>query len=215
MLKELDSLLLFIWKLVSVALQVLWLIVSAALRSISEIIRVFSRVDITKRLESGFIGRFLRGEGPMGFVSSGVSSALDKTRSKIETSNVFRRSIFLAALLLLILFLYPPSHWGPWHLHEKGVASYYSTGYWFKRTASGERFIPLFRTAAHPTLPLGTTVKVRNMSNNRVVYVRINDRGPFIKDRVIDLSSGATRKLDMITPGIVEVEIYTRKKFNK
>ncbi|MBN1865060.1 MAG: septal ring lytic transglycosylase RlpA family protein [Victivallales bacterium] len=215
MQKVLDSLLLFIWKLLTVSVQTVLFLLAAAFRFFAEIIRIFFKIDIPKKLDSGFFGRCLRGEGPFGFLSSGIRSALVKTRSRIETSNVFRRCIFLAGLMLLIFFLYPPSHWGPWHLHEKGVASHYSAGCWFKRTASGERFIPLFHTAAHPTLPLGTTVKLRNLSNNKVVYVRINDRGPFIKDRVIDISSGAASKLDMIRPGIVEVEIYTRKKYPK
>lgn len=99
-----------------------------------------------------------------------------------------------------------------WSIHERGVASWYGTGFYYKPTASGEIFRPgPYYTAAHKTLPLGTIVVVRNTLNARTVLVRINDRGPFIKNRVIDLSKAAARKLDIIKDGTATVEIYIRK----
>ena len=62
-------------------------------------------------------------------------------------------------------------------------------------------------TAAHKTLPLGTYVRVHNLDNNRQLDVRINDRGPFVRDRIIDLSYGAARKLGVVGPGVAEVQI--------
>lgn len=75
-----------------------------------------------------------------------------------------------------------------------GKASWYALG---SKTASGERMRPLALTAAHRSLPFGTRVKVTNKSTGRSVVVRINDRGPFIKGRFIDLSKGAARSIGM------------------
>ena len=86
-----------------------------------------------------------------------------------------------------------------------GVASYYKSG---KITANGEPFNPNGITAAHRNLPFGTKVHVTNLSNGKTVVVRINDRGPFIKGRVIDLSLGAAKEVDLITAGITQVR-YT------
>jgi rare lipoprotein A len=86
-----------------------------------------------------------------------------------------------------------------------GIASYYSQG---TRTASGARFNPGGLTAAHRSLPFGTRVRVTNLSNGRSVTVTINDRGPFIKGRVIDLSRGAASIIGMIGSGVARVS-YT------
>ena len=131
----------------------------------------------------------------------------------IKRKNKIRRYVFLM-LLIIIIFLYsPPSHWGPWYKYQTGVASYYSTGFFFKRTANGEIFMPFSYTAAHRTLPLGTTIKVENPLNGRVVYVRITDKGPFKKGRIMDLSKRAAEKLGLIMNGTGKVRIYTRRHF--
>ena len=83
-----------------------------------------------------------------------------------------------------------------------GVASYYKSG---KQTANGERFNPNGLTAAHRTLPFGTKVRVTNMRNGKSVVVRINDRGPFIRGRVIDLSLGAAKLVEMTSSGVAKV----------
>ncbi len=85
-----------------------------------------------------------------------------------------------------------------------GGASWYALT---SRTASGERMNPMAMTAAHKTLPLGSKVKVTNLRNQRSVVVRINDRGPFIKGRMIDLSKGAAQKLGFIDSGHTRVQI--------
>jgi rare lipoprotein A len=89
---------------------------------------------------------------------------------------------------------------------SKGMASYYSYE-GGNRTATGERFNPQGLTAAHRSLPFGTRVRVTNTGNGRSVIVRINDRGPFIRGRVIDLSVGAARELGMISSGVAAVKI--------
>ncbi len=83
-----------------------------------------------------------------------------------------------------------------------GSASWYALT---SRTASGERMNPALLTAAHRTLPFGTKVKVTNQNNGRAVVVRINDRGPFIKGRVIDLSKAAAREIGMIQSGHAKI----------
>lgn len=83
----------------------------------------------------------------------------------------------------------------------RGKASWYGPGFHGKRTASGERFDMNDLTAAHRTLPFGTRVRVRNTQNGREVVVRINDRGPQIRDRIIDLSKAAAAALDLLQAG--------------
>ena len=98
---------------------------------------------------------------------------------------------------------------------EFGVASYYADKYHGRKTASGETYNMHEMTAAHRRLPFGTKVRVTNLDNNSSVLVRINDRGPFVKGRVIDLSLAAARRLDMVRSGVAKVEVVpvsTEKK---
>jgi rare lipoprotein A len=94
---------------------------------------------------------------------------------------------------------------------QSGMASYYGRGFDGRTTANGERFNPRDLTAAHLTLPFNTRVSVTNLSNNKSVVVRINDRGPYKKKRIIDLSYAAAEKIGLIGPGTAQVEIETIK----
>jgi rare lipoprotein A len=98
----------------------------------------------------------------------------------------------------------------PRYHEEVGRASYYGKKFQGRRTASGERYDMRALTAAHPRLPFGTVVTVTNMKNGRSVKVRINDRGPFIKGRIIDLSYAAARKLAMLSKGVARVRVRWR-----
>jgi len=95
-----------------------------------------------------------------------------------------------------------------------GVASYYGKEHHGRKTANGEIFDMTKLTAAHRSLPFGSQVKVTNLSNQRSVIVRINDRGPYYKGRIIDLSQAAAERLEMLTVGIakVKVEVLEPKK---
>jgi rare lipoprotein A len=95
---------------------------------------------------------------------------------------------------------------------RKGLASYYADSYEGKTTANGEIYRQGKITAAHKTLPFGTKVEVTNLSNNKSVVVRINDRGPFIRGRIIDLTKAAARKIDMVGAGVAKVKIRYKKK---
>jgi len=90
---------------------------------------------------------------------------------------------------------------------QTGVASWYGPGFHGRRTANGEIYDQYELTAAHPSLPLGTRAMVTNLSNGRAVEVRINDRGPFVDGRVIDLSYAAARSVGMIGPGTARVRV--------
>jgi rare lipoprotein A len=93
----------------------------------------------------------------------------------------------------------------------RGLASYYADKFEGKQTASGEIFSQQKFTAAHKTLPFGTMVKVTRVSNQKQVIVKINDRGPFVKGRIIDLSLVAAKELDLINAGVAEVIIEVIK----
>jgi rare lipoprotein A len=93
-------------------------------------------------------------------------------------------------------------------LIESGIASWYGPGFQGKQTANGEVFNTSGFTAAHRTLPFNTRVLVVNTQNNKSLIVRINDRGPYAKDRIIDLSKGAAKRLDIIEKGTAPVKLY-------
>lgn len=90
---------------------------------------------------------------------------------------------------------------------ETGLASYYADKYEGRKTSNGEKFKQRKLTAAHKTLPFGTKVKVTNLNNGQSVKVRINDRGPFIQGRIIDLSKKAAKKIDLVNAGVTKVTI--------
>lgn len=95
----------------------------------------------------------------------------------------------------------------PAHPYQVGTASWYGDYFEGKPTASGEPFNMYDLTAAHPTLPLGTLVKVTNLRNHRTIVVRINDRGPIVPGRIIDVSYGAAKMLRFQARGIQRVRL--------
>jgi rare lipoprotein A len=100
---------------------------------------------------------------------------------------------------------------------QTGMASWYGPGFAGRPTASGEKFDPNDMTCAHPKLKFGTRVRVTNLDNGKSVVVRVNDRGPFAKGRVIDLSKEAAKRLDFIDKGVarVKVEVVSPAVANK
>jgi rare lipoprotein A len=91
---------------------------------------------------------------------------------------------------------------------ERGMASWYGPAHQGKTTASGEAFDQAALTAAHRNLPFGTVVEVTNLANGRSVKVRINDRGPFVRGRIVDLSKQAADDIGLTGTGRVKVEVY-------
>ena len=92
-------------------------------------------------------------------------------------------------------------------VEQVGEASFYGPGFHGKKTAAGEKFDQNGHTAAHPTLPLGTKATVTNLENGNSVDVKINDRGPYVKGRDIDLSKAAAKELGMTKGGVAPVKI--------
>jgi rare lipoprotein A len=94
---------------------------------------------------------------------------------------------------------------------ETGMASFYARKFQHRKTASGELLNNNSMTAAHKTLPFGTEVIVQNLNNGKSVKVRINDRGPFVKGRIIDLTRTAFSQISNLDKGVVKVEIRVAK----
>jgi rare lipoprotein A len=127
------------------------------------------------------------------------------------THHAFRRraALLLACGLLLLpaaCGLKPPAEW-PGGYSETGRASYYHRQLHGKLTASGEPYDRNAFTGAHRRLPFGTRVEVLRPDTGQAVTIRINDRGPFVEGRVIDLSYAAARKLGMLREGVVKVHV--------
>ena len=95
---------------------------------------------------------------------------------------------------------------------QRGLASWYGRDFHGKKTSNGEIYNMYAMTAAHKTLPLGTYVQVHNLENNRSTVVRINDRGPFVRGRIIDLSYSAAREIRIVGPGTARVEVVALGK---
>ena len=148
---------------------------------------------------------------------STICSRLHRPQSRVPDLAIVRRSFFLTIFLLLNSILagcsaapaprpqFPPGY--PVGYVERGIASWYGPGFHGHKTSNGEQYDMHRLTAAHRTLPIGSVVVVRCVTNGRTVTVRINDRGPFAKARIIDLSHEAARTLAMIGPGTGEVEL--------
>jgi rare lipoprotein A len=112
------------------------------------------------------------------------------------TMYVLGTVVLVAAAVLFSMF-------GPYH--ETGIASWYGPGFDGNLTANGEVYDMNGISAAHKTLPFGTIVRVVDLDTGRSIVVRINDRGPFIEGRIIDLSKGAAEKLGMVDRGVIPV----------
>lgn len=107
---------------------------------------------------------------------------------------------------LLVIFISSGSLFAQSYAQE-GIASFYADKFEGRKTASGDKYKHSRLTAAHRTLPFGTILKVTNLDNQKSVQVKINDRGPFVEGRIIDLSKSAAKILDFVNKGLVKVKI--------
>ena len=112
-------------------------------------------------------------------------------------------TLYILGTVLLVGLAVAFSVFGPYY--ETGIASWYGPGFHGNQTANGEVYDMNGSSAAHKTLPFGTIVRVIDLETGRSIVVRINDRGPFIEGRIIDLSKGAAEKLGMVERGIIQV----------
>jgi len=154
-------------------------------------------------------------------VASGGNHPLVKSMSTMSSKVRRHRGLCAAALLPVVVVLFTgcastprvakavavqPTRSVPAKTMV-GIASYYGKEYHGKTTASGEIFDMTKLTAAHRSLPFGINVRVTNLSNDQSVIVRVNDRGPFVGGRIIDLSLAAAQRLGMITAGLARVSV--------
>jgi len=120
-----------------------------------------------------------------------------------------RRAAAVALVLLLAAACaHAPRSAGAGEPIAEGVASYYGEALRGRRTASGERFDPAAFSAAHRTLAFDTCLRVENVENGRSVRVRVNDRGPFVQGRIVDVSRAAARALDFLQRGVTRVRLF-------
>ncbi len=112
-------------------------------------------------------------------------------------------TLYVIGTVVLVGLAIVFSMFGPYY--ETGIASWYGPGFDGNLTANGEVYDMNGISAAHKTLPFGTVVRVIDLETGRSIVVRINDRGPFVEGRIIDLSKGAAEKLGMVERGIIQV----------
>lgn len=125
-----------------------------------------------------------------------------------RAARTFARHTTLAVSLLLFLGACASApNTAAGRYSETGLASWYGKPYHGRPTASGERFNRHDLTAAHRTLPFGTVVEVKHLGNGKTVKVTINDRGPFVKGRILDLSEAAAKRLNMLNEGVARVRV--------
>jgi rare lipoprotein A len=127
-------------------------------------------------------------------------------RARGRVNGVYRAPRALALLAFLLACAHAPRAGGT-DLLDAGLASWYSAALVGHRTASGEPYDPGALTAAHRTFPFGTCLEVQNPANGRSVRVRVNDRGPWVKGRILDLSEAAARALDLLRQGVAPVRV--------
>lgn len=137
------------------------------------------------------------------------------TTNKIQSKT---KNIFLLFLMIIMTFALTMSFSKikvepSIEVYEQGRASYYGFQFLGRKTACGDIFTEHEYTCAHKYLPFGTKIKVTNVDNNRSVIVRVNDRGPFVKGRIVDLSIQSAKELGLIQSGVanVQVEIVNQK----
>lgn len=118
-----------------------------------------------------------------------------------------RHCIMLCMALLLLIFFFPTTA----HAQQRGKATYYSKRATGARTSDGSRLHHDSLTCAHRTYPFGTMVKVTNLSNGKSVVVKVTDRGPFSRGRIIDLSYRAAQEIGMLSAGVAMVELQVQK----
>jgi rare lipoprotein A len=147
-------------------------------------------------------------------VACGPSAPTPSTPAQPVVSSSSSTASPPAATATTIATAEPPvEHFEPSHapIFEKGIASWYGAALAGHHTASGEIFDPALMTAAHRTLKLGTMLEVKRTDNGRIVHVKVNDRGPMSHRFVIDLSSGAAKRLGMLKMGVAPVELRILK----
>ena len=133
----------------------------------------------------------------------------NKTRKDFDKKDVLHVIVLVIGFIICMWVIIDAIAKGS---DEKGMASYYAEKYHGRQTASGEIFNTHDMTAAHKKLPFGTKIKVTNIANGKSVIVRVNDRGPFVKGRIVDLTYAAAQKIDIVKTGVAKVTVEIIEK---
>jgi len=166
------------------------------------------RIGGEERDESGEYGSCSRRRNPNALIPCEDNETVDATLPKGESrGKTIRMRIKKMILGVLCALMCVCGTTNAQKIQDKGIASYYGKTLHGRKTSSGERFDMHAMTCAHRTLPFGTVLKVRDTKTGKEVHVRVTDRGPFGKGRVVDLSYGAAKKLGIVSRGIAQVEI--------
>ena len=218
LLKAIDLIALLAWLTLERAIRLSFVLAKALSLKLFTACKPLGRLQYARRLLQSPMAKETRDllESPtMRTLRESLFDNLNWLRCFLNNSPLARR-LLLTLLLLLFLraFLWgesgPPA--GIWTPYGSCVASYYEQGFIGKPTASGELFSPYEFTAAHKTLPFDTYLRLRNIDNGRETVVRINDRGPFVSGRELDLSRAAAKALGMLDSGLARVELRILKE---
>lgn len=152
-------------------------------------------------LNSPKSGKYYLNDGPLKGISQATLDAIPEPTPRREPLSKSAKKPYVALGRRYV----PMTALAPYRV--RGTASWYGTRYHGSKTATGELYDMLKMTAAHPTLPLPSYARVTNLENNRSVVVRVNDRGPFLEGRVIDLSFAAAARLGYLNKGSASVEV--------
>lgn len=146
-------------------------------------------------------GKYYLNDGPLKGVSQATLDAIPDAQPRAEVLSKGAKKPYVVGGKRYV----PMTAMAPYR--ATGVATWYGTRYHGRQTATGEIYDMLKMTAAHPTLPLPSYARVTNRNNNRSVVVRVNDRGPFLQGRIIDLSFAAAARLGFAQQGSASVEV--------
>jgi rare lipoprotein A len=146
-------------------------------------------------------GKYYLNDGPMKGVSQATIDAIPEPVPKKEPLNKWTKRPYT----VLGKDYVPMTEMAPYR--KQGIGSWYGTRYHGAKTSTGELYDMLKLTAAHPTLPLPSYARVTNLENGKSIIVRVNDRGPFLNDRIIDLSYAAAARLGYVNKGSAAVEV--------
>jgi len=149
----------------------------------------------------GGAGKYYLNDGPLKGVTQAVIDAIPEPVPKREPLNKWTKKPYKVMGNTYVPMTEISSY------RKQGIGSWYGTRYHGAKTSTGEIYDVLKLTAAHPTLPLPSYARVTNLENNRSIIVRVNDRGPFLHGRIIDLSYAAAARLGYVSKGSAQVEV--------
>jgi len=210
-LKFIDFLLLIFWSTTLFLLSVLYYVMVGIGFVLSFLWKGLGLLPFIYPLWKKFDKLFSLRDSSAGLSGRKASARAYKNASRLLRESAVTRVLMIIPVIVFVVYMvlyHWPLYLAYHHKYQTGIASWYGPGFYFNRTANGELFIPFWGcTAASTTLPLGTKVLVKNLKNGKKAIIWINDRGPFIGGRVIDLTRGAAERIGMVKSGVARVKV--------